>query len=101
MQLHVAFIASAVLAAAAPTMAATLTFFQGADCTGSSLPISTGSQPGDCVFLTQGGSARSIRYSGVPNSIEFYKSGGPNDICTGSPSDVRSDGSGCDTAPAG
>ncbi|KAJ7085517.1 hypothetical protein B0H15DRAFT_1023521 [Mycena belliarum] len=101
MQFNIAFITSALLAAAMPAMSAKLTFFEGADCTGSSLPISTGSKPGDCVFLTHGGSSKSIKYSNVPNKIQFFISGGKHDKCTNGFAAVRSNGAGCETAPAG
>ena len=49
---------------------------------------------------TNGGSARSISYSGVPNQILFYESGGAHDACTNG-NQASASGSGCSTAPAG
>ncbi|THU84375.1 hypothetical protein K435DRAFT_870323 [Dendrothele bispora CBS 962.96] len=93
------FVATALLALASPAMSATIQFFAGADCTGSSIgTITAGS--GECVFLTNGGSARSIRFSGVPNQISFFISGGAHDICTNG-ANLTLTGSGCSTAPAG
>ncbi|KAJ6454966.1 hypothetical protein C8R45DRAFT_944264 [Mycena sanguinolenta] len=82
-------------------MSVTVTAFEGADCTGSVLWVSNGASPGQCVFFTDGGSGKSMSYSGVPNEILFYKSGGQNDHCTGDASVVDGPGSGCANGPVG
>ncbi|KAF8912601.1 hypothetical protein CPB85DRAFT_1252503 [Mucidula mucida] len=103
MQFNIAFIASALLVAvAAPgALAADFVWYSGANCAGSVIARSPGVTAGSCVWLTNGGSAKSISYSGVPNHANFYKSGGTNDICTNGPSIVTGSGSGCATGPAG
>jgi len=99
MQFNVVFIATALLASASLAMSATIIGFAGADCTGSQTP--TAQAPvGVCETLGSG-SVKSIRYSGVPNRIEFYISGGAHDNCTNGPTLVLGSGSGCATAPAG
>ncbi|KAJ7642355.1 hypothetical protein DFH06DRAFT_1334232 [Mycena polygramma] len=55
---------------------------------------------GEC-FTLGGGSTKSISYSGVPNSISFFISGGGHDACTNGAQLTRGGGSGCATAPAG
>ncbi|KAK7455828.1 hypothetical protein VKT23_010862 [Stygiomarasmius scandens] len=100
MQLNFIFVSTALLALASPAMSATLLWFSGADCTGSLIATSNGASSGQCIFLTNGGSAKSIRYSGVPNEISFFISGGGHDKCTNGSSLTRS-GSGCATAPTG
>ncbi|THU77658.1 hypothetical protein K435DRAFT_877571 [Dendrothele bispora CBS 962.96] len=100
MQLNFVFVATALLASASPAMSATLQWFSGADCTGSIIGTSNGASSNECIFLTNGGSAKSISYSGVPNDISFFISGGAHDKCTNGSSLTRS-GSGCATAPAG
>ena len=100
MQFKVAFLISALMAAA-PALAADFVWFSGASCTGSVIARSPGVNPGICVFLTNGGSARSISYSGVPNHANFFVSGGAHDICTNGPTIVTGGGSGCAIAPAG
>ncbi|KAJ7088942.1 hypothetical protein C8R44DRAFT_990975 [Mycena epipterygia] len=101
MQFKVAFIASALLVAAAPALGANFVWFSGAGCTGTVIANSPGVTPGECVFLTNGGSAKSISYSGVPNHANFFKSGGTNDACTGGPTIVTGSGSGCANGPTG
>ncbi|KAF8186502.1 hypothetical protein K438DRAFT_1973309 [Mycena galopus ATCC 62051] len=101
MQFNVAFIASALLVAVAPVLGADFVWFSGADCSGSVIGKSPDVSAGECVSLTNGGSAKSISYSGVPNHANFFKSGGQNDHCTGSPSVVTGSGSGCATGPTG
>ncbi|KAF7328331.1 Membrane metallo-endopeptidase-like 1 [Mycena venus] len=100
---NVAFIAAALLTSASSVMSVKFTAYEGADCTGKVLGVSTGSKPGDCVFLAHGGSAKSIQYSGVPqqDQVHFFKSGGGNDKCTNGAILTRPGGSGCATAPAG
>ncbi|THU82869.1 hypothetical protein K435DRAFT_971799 [Dendrothele bispora CBS 962.96] len=102
MQLNFVFVATALLALASPAMSATLQWFSGADCTGSVIATSNGvsSESGLCIFLPNGGSAKSISYSGVPNDIEFFISGGAHGRCLNGSNLTRS-GSGCATAPAG
>ena len=79
---------------------ASLVFFSGSGCTGGVITTFNGATSGECVFLTNGGSARSISFSGVPNQIEFFVSGGGHDICTNGFQAIAS-GSGCSTAPDG
>ncbi|KAF7307643.1 Membrane metallo-endopeptidase-like 1 [Mycena indigotica] len=81
--------------------AATVKWFEGADCTGTLLTTSNGAGSGDCIFLTNGGSARSISWSGVPHEIQFFQSGGGSDKCKGKPQFTSSKSSGCSTAPTG
>ena len=99
MQFNVVFITTALLASASLAMSATVTVFAGADCTGSQSG-STNVPTGFCGTLGSS-SAKSIRYSGVPNQIQFYISGGGHDNCTNGSSLTRGAGSGCATAPAG
>ncbi|KAJ7604203.1 hypothetical protein B0H17DRAFT_1222274 [Mycena rosella] len=101
MQFNVVFIATALLVSASPAMSATLVFFNGANCGGSVIATSTGSTPGECILLSGGGSAKSISYSGVPNQIDFFESGGAHDACSNGATLVLGGGSGCGTAPAG
>ncbi|THU76130.1 hypothetical protein K435DRAFT_879665 [Dendrothele bispora CBS 962.96] len=100
MQLNFVFVATALLASASPAMSATLQWFSGADCTDSIIGTSNGASSNERIFLTNGGSAKSISYSGVPKDISFFISGGAHDKCTNGSSLTRS-GSGCATAPAG
>ncbi|KAF8872683.1 hypothetical protein CPB85DRAFT_1260729 [Mucidula mucida] len=103
MQFNIAFIASALLvAAAAPgALGADFVWFSGANCGGSVIARSPGVSAGSCVFLTNGGSAKSISYSGVPNHANFFESGGAHDRCTNGATIVTGGGSGCATGPAG
>lgn len=99
MKFNSAFIATALLASASLATSATVTGFDGAGCTGDageSFDVPTG-----FCFTLGGGSARSIGYSGVPNEIQFFVSGGGHDSCTNSSSLVLGGGSGCGTAPDG
>jgi len=99
MQFNVVFITTALLASASLAMSATVTVFAGADCTGSQSG-STNVPTGFCGTLGSS-SAKSIRYSGVPNQIQFYISGGGHDNCSNGSSLTRGAGSGCANAPAG
>ena len=99
MQFTIVFITTALLASASLAMSATVTVFAGADCTGSQSG-STNVPTGFCGTLGSS-SAKSIRYSGVPNQIQFYISGGGHDNCSNGSSLTRGAGSGCATAPAG
>jgi hypothetical protein len=77
--LNVVFIVTALLVSAAPAMAGvTLTFYEGADCTGSIIAVSTGSSAGECTFLTDGGSGA----QSVPDSINFFELSGSHEICS-------------------
>ena len=80
--------------------AATIVWFSGSGCSGSVIATSSGATSGECIWLTNGGSARSISFSGVPNQILFYESGGAHDACTNG-NQASASGSGCSTAPAG
>ncbi|KAJ7156398.1 hypothetical protein C8R46DRAFT_1226622 [Mycena filopes] len=91
----------AALLAASPALAGDLTFFAGADCTGPVVGVATNVPVEECIFVANGGSAKSISYSGVPDGIEFFNSGGGNDECTNGPSLTLGGGSGCATAAAG
>ena len=96
MQFRVLFTTVALVTAA---NAATVTFFTGAGCTGSVVgSLSAGS--GECVFITNGGSGRSVSFSDVPHQIQFFESGGAHDECTNG-FQATASGSGCSTAPAG
>ena len=89
----------ATIALIASANAATVTFFDGAECTGDvvgTLTVGTN----ECVFIANGGSGRSVAYSDVVNEIQFFESGGAHDECTNGFQNVAS-GSGCNTAPAG
>ncbi|PPQ70589.1 hypothetical protein CVT25_012011 [Psilocybe cyanescens] len=97
MKFNVLVIASALLASASVAMSATITGFAKADCTGTK-GKSFNVKPNECSTL-RGDSAKSIRYSGVPNQIKFFISG-PHDICTRA-NLTRGGGSGCATAPPG
>ena len=99
MQFNIIFIATALLASASLAMSATILGFAGADCTGTRGEI-FGVPSGGC-FSLGAASTKSINYSGVPNEIQFYVSGGRHDFCTNGASLVRGGGFGCATAPAG
>ncbi|KAJ7604440.1 hypothetical protein DFH06DRAFT_1391125 [Mycena polygramma] len=99
MQFNVSFITSALLASASLALSATLTGFAGADCSGTQ-GESFNVNAGECGTLG-GGSTKSISYSGVPNSISFFQSGGTNDACTNGAQLTLGGGSGCGTAPDG
>ncbi|KAJ7787226.1 hypothetical protein B0H14DRAFT_2954715 [Mycena olivaceomarginata] len=58
MQFNVAFVAAALLASASPAMSATITFFTGAGCTGSTIGGSLTVSGTQCVFLTNSGSGQ-------------------------------------------
>jgi hypothetical protein len=98
MQFKFSFITIALLVSASPAMSATVEFFDGSGCTGSVIGTADAGG-GECVFVINGGSARSIRYSNT-NSIQFYISGGDHDRCTNG-SQLTLSGSGCSTAPDG
>ncbi|KAF7351575.1 hypothetical protein MSAN_01590000 [Mycena sanguinolenta] len=99
MQFNLVFITTALVVSASLAMSATITGFSGADCTGS-VVFSSEVSPGEC--LTLGTSlVRSIGFSGVPNQIQFYISGGAHNSCTNGASEVRGGLSGCVTAPVG
>ncbi|KAJ7695837.1 hypothetical protein B0H14DRAFT_3529956 [Mycena olivaceomarginata] len=99
MQFNVAFIAAALLTSASPALSASFTFFAGADCGGAVVTTASGNGP-ECITLGSR-SAKSIRYSGVPVSIDFFVSGGGHDSCTNGPFITVPGPSGCQTAPAG
>ncbi|KAJ7616445.1 hypothetical protein FB45DRAFT_1063906 [Roridomyces roridus] len=101
MQFNVALIASAILAAASPVLGAEFQWWTGAGCTGTAVVTTTNLDPLVCFSIANGGSTKSISYSGVPNFIDFYKSGGGNDQCTNSVLFSFGPGSGCATAPDG
>ena len=103
MQLNIAFIATAILASASLALSATVTAFDGADCTGTqgkSFTTTIIFSPPIC-FSLEGGSAKSFSYSGVTNEIEFFISGGGHDFCTNGSQLTLGSGAGCATAPAG
>ena len=99
MKFNAVFIASALLAAASQAMAFSITGFVGADCTGSTTNAFTGSSA-ECVTAGSG-SIKSFSFSGVPNQIQFFVSGGQHDNCSNGPQLTLGGGSGCATAPAG
>ncbi|PPQ72395.1 hypothetical protein CVT24_002080 [Panaeolus cyanescens] len=99
MQFKLATVIAAALVSASPAMAATAQWFAGADCTGTLIGTSNNAETGTCIWITNGGSARSISYSGT-QSIQFYVSGGQHDNCANGSQLTRS-GSGCATAPSG
>ncbi|KAJ7610493.1 hypothetical protein FB45DRAFT_1066249 [Roridomyces roridus] len=101
MQFNLALLASALLAAASPVLGADFGWFTGADCTGSVILSTSGVPPNECVAIGNGASAKSISYSGVPNLVEFFESGGPHDQCTNGAAIAGVAGSGCTNAPAG
>ena len=98
MQLNVVFIATALLASASLAMSATITRFDGANCTGTQGESST--LTASVCFILEGGSTKSISYSGVTKEIEFFIPGGSHDFCTNAQLTLGS-GSGCGTAPDG
>ncbi|KAF8344440.1 hypothetical protein F5887DRAFT_971201 [Amanita rubescens] len=99
MQFKFAFITTALVVSASPAMSATLQWFSGSGCSGSLIATSDNAQSVSCIWLTNGGSARSISYSGT-NSIQFFISGGGHDQCSNG-SQLTLGGSGCSTAPDG
>jgi hypothetical protein len=99
MQFNLAFITTALLASASLAMAAEVTGFAGADCTGTK--GETFHVPAGECFTLGHGSTKSIKYSGVPHEIKFFISGGHHDACTNGANQVHKNGNGCATAPAG
>ena len=99
MQLNIVFIATALLASASLAMSATITGFAGADCSGTQGESFNLSPP--VCFSLGGGSTRSVSYSGVPDQIQFFISGGGHDSCTNGSQLTLGGGSGCATAPDG
>ncbi|PPQ70587.1 hypothetical protein CVT25_012009 [Psilocybe cyanescens] len=99
MKFNVFVIASALLASASMAMSATITGFAGADCTGNK--GKSFNVPANECFSYGADSFKSIKYSGVPNQIKFFISGGHHDSCTHGANLTRGGGSGCATAPAG
>ncbi|KAJ6457812.1 hypothetical protein C8R47DRAFT_1227229 [Mycena vitilis] len=88
MQFNVAFLASALLASVSLALSATVTGFAGADCSGTK---------GESFNVPAGGMLHLGRrlgqvhpsYSGIPNSISFFISGGKHDTCTSTQVIVR------------
>ncbi|KAJ7618695.1 hypothetical protein FB45DRAFT_872093 [Roridomyces roridus] len=101
MQLNVALVTGAILIAASPVLGANFVWFSGASCSGSVVSSQTNIPSNECVGLANGGSAKSISYSGVPNVVEFFESGGAHDFCSNGATLTFGGGSGCATAPAG
>ncbi|KAJ7624423.1 hypothetical protein FB45DRAFT_869354 [Roridomyces roridus] len=101
MQFNIALIASAILMAASPVLGADFVWHSGAGCAGTVVARSPGVTPGECVFLTNGGSAKSISYSGVTTHAKFFESGGAHDRCTNGATITTGAGSGCANGPAG
>ncbi|PPQ72394.1 hypothetical protein CVT24_002079 [Panaeolus cyanescens] len=99
MQFNLFALLTTALISASPALAASAQWFSGADCTGSLIGTSNNIQGAGCVFLANGGSAKSISYSGT-QSIQFFISGGQHDVCSNGSQLTRS-GSGCATAPSG
>ena len=100
MQFNVVFIATALLACAAPAMSTvTLVLYEGANCTGTVYRRGTYGTP-ECVSA-EPTSAKSISYSGVPNEIQFFLPNGSPESCSNAPQLVLGSGSGCGTAPDG
>ena len=99
MQFKLAFVATALLISASPAMSATVQFWAGAGCTGTLIGTMDNAQDDSCIWVTSGGSGRSVGYSGT-NTIQFYISGGGHDDCTNG-SQLTLSGSGCSTAPDG
>ncbi|KAJ7480793.1 hypothetical protein FB451DRAFT_1365190 [Mycena latifolia] len=100
MQFNVVFIATVLLASAAPALSATITAFAGAGCTGSIIPLNSTAVAGSCIIFTNPVLPKSIGYSGV-QQISFFESGGAHDACSHGPFLILGGGSGCATAPAG
>ncbi|KAJ7330500.1 hypothetical protein DFH08DRAFT_815404 [Mycena albidolilacea] len=101
MPFNIAFIVTALLVFASPAMSAKITAFAGAGCTGKITSVNNNAAAGQCVFFTEGGSAKSFGYSGVPHKISFFESGGAHDRCSNGAFLTLGAGSGCGTAPAG
>ncbi|KAJ7226699.1 hypothetical protein GGX14DRAFT_417157 [Mycena pura] len=98
MQSNGVFITS-ILASASLAMSATITGWDGANCSGTQgQRFSVSSE--EC-FTLGGGSTKAISYSDVPGQIQFYKSGGDHDACTNGAFLIRIGGSDCATAPDG
>ncbi|KAJ7440546.1 hypothetical protein FB451DRAFT_1415160 [Mycena latifolia] len=88
------FIATALLASAAPALSATITAFAGAGCTGAITSLNSSAV--GCITFTNGGLPKSIGYSGA-NQISFFD----HDACSNGAFLTIDSGSGCVTAPAG
>ena len=81
--------------------AASLVWFSGNGCTDTVIATDSDTPSGECLFLRNGVSARSILFSDVPNQILFFIAvGGTHDPCNFGPK-LNATGSGCATAPAG
>ena len=90
MHFNIVVITSTLLASASLAVSATVTGFTGANCTTPQDHTYTVGPP--ICFAYGCASWRSIRYTGVPNNIELYVSGGPHDSCTNGPSLVLGGG---------
>ncbi|KAF9038901.1 hypothetical protein BDZ89DRAFT_1215209, partial [Hymenopellis radicata] len=96
MQFNVAFIASALLLIVPGALGAELVGYKGAGCTGDVVARTVDVIPRVCSDFPGGDrSAKSIKYSGVPNKPQFFTGAG----CTGEA--IKDDGSGCVTGPPG
>ncbi|KAF7311372.1 Membrane metallo-endopeptidase-like 1 [Mycena kentingensis (nom. inval.)] len=90
----------ALFATRATAHFATIEWYDGADCTGKLIGTSEDAAAGMCIWLTGGGSVRSIKYADVPNELHLFQSGGDHDACTNG-FQGSEQGSGCSTAPTG
>ncbi|KAF7311169.1 hypothetical protein MKEN_01018100 [Mycena kentingensis (nom. inval.)] len=84
----------------APVRGATVQWFDGADCTGRLIGTSSNAETVACIFLTESGSVRSVKYADVQKDIKLFQSGGDSDQCAGTPQETKS-GDGCSNAPEG
>ncbi|KAK7055764.1 membrane metallo-endopeptidase [Favolaschia claudopus] len=102
MQLNLLAIAAALALAATPSAtAATIIAYFGADCGGDVIATSDDLNPGECIYLADQESARSMSYSGVPNQISFYESGGAHDACAHGATLILEGSEGCANGPDG
>ena len=104
MHFNTAIISAVLFASASTAMSATVTFFGGPSCTGAiqTQNLTVGHQT--CITDTLGGGlAQSVFYSGIlpGSSIEFFESGGKNNICDEPATLVLDESSGCQDSPAG
>ncbi|KAJ7636667.1 hypothetical protein FB45DRAFT_907056 [Roridomyces roridus] len=79
MQFNLGLLTSTILVAVSPVLGAGFVWHADANCTGEIIARNPNAKAGDCVFLKNGGSAKSIRFSGVPHQADFFVMSGKPD----------------------
>ena len=101
--LSIVALAATASAAALEKRAASLVWFSGDDCTGTAIATDSNARLDECLVtaLINGGSARSISFSNVPNRILFFVVPSTTHVPCNAGYKLNATGSGCATAPAG